>query len=190
MFITEVTRQHNLWMHFFHEKRKNKSIPLPWKIGDFVFRNMNKIDEFANHFYNLNLKYIERIKWFDPNRIFLEHMLALEFSNSFIDVILGGEEVDNLGIPTHNVGDLETVLSMNKFYKKKGNGPNEKSAQSPTITHKNTTYRSSAPSSHPYRKVINNSSYGGENYPPLRKIESSHKIPLRKKRKNILQEEE
>jgi hypothetical protein len=44
---------------------------------------------------------------------------------------------------------------------------------------------------HPSRKVINNSSgEGGEKNPPLGKNESSHKLPLRKKRKNIVQEDE
>jgi hypothetical protein len=42
---------------------------------------MNKIDEFANHFHNLNLKYDERIKGFDPNVIFVEHILAVGFRN-------------------------------------------------------------------------------------------------------------
>jgi hypothetical protein len=44
---------------------------------------------------------------------------------------------------------------------------------------------------HPSRKVINNSlGGGGDKNPPLGKIESSHKISMRKKRKNIVQEEE
>jgi hypothetical protein len=44
---------------------------------------------------------------------------------------------------------------------------------------------------HPSRKVTNSSSGGGgEKNPPPGKIESSHKLPLRKKRKNIMQEEE
>jgi hypothetical protein len=44
---------------------------------------------------------------------------------------------------------------------------------------------------HPSKKVINSSSGGGgDKNPPLGKIESSHKLPLRKKRKNIVQEEE
>ena len=47
-----------------------KFIPSSWKVGDFVFRNMNKIDEFANHFHNFNLKYVENIRGFDPNGIF------------------------------------------------------------------------------------------------------------------------
>jgi hypothetical protein len=33
-----------------------------------MFRNINKIDEFANHFNNVNLKYVEKIKGFDPEQ--------------------------------------------------------------------------------------------------------------------------
>jgi hypothetical protein len=44
---------------------------------------------------------------------------------------------------------------------------------------------------HQIKKVAHSSSgEGGDKNPPLRKIESSHKLPLRKKRKNIVQEEE
>ena len=68
LFIIEVARQYNFWLHFFHEKRKKLFIPLPWKIGEFIFRNLNKIDEFANHFNNVNLKYVEKIKGFDPKK--------------------------------------------------------------------------------------------------------------------------
>jgi hypothetical protein len=71
IFVTEIARQYNYWLHFFHEKRKNKSIPLPWKFGDFIFRNMNKIDEFVGHFHSLNLRYDERVKGFDPSEIFV-----------------------------------------------------------------------------------------------------------------------
>jgi hypothetical protein len=170
---------------------KKQFIPLPWKIGDFVFRNMNKINEFANHFDNLNIKYVERIKGFDPIFFCVEHMLSMGFSNSFIHIVLGEEEDNNLGSPTFNADDLERVLSTNKFYKHKGKGPSEKSAQSPTITPKTTTSQSSALVNHPSRKVINNSSGGGgDKNPPMGKIEISHKIPLRKKIKNIVQEEE
>jgi hypothetical protein len=128
MFIIDVARKYNFWLKFFHEKRKNQFIPLPWKIRGFVFRNMNKIDEFSNHFHNLNLKYTEKIKLFDPNDFFVEHMLTMGFNNSFIHTVLGEEEYNNLGTPTHTAGDLETTLSTNAFYKKKGKGPNEKSS--------------------------------------------------------------
>jgi hypothetical protein len=168
MFIMEVAKHYNLWMHFFHEKWKNKFIPLPWKIGDFIFRNINKIDEFENHFHNVNMKYVERIKGFDPNEIFLEHMLAVGFNNSFLHIVLSEEEDNNLGAPAHNVGDLEMVLSTNEFYKQKGKGPSEKSDQSPNVTPKTTTSQRNAPMTHPSRKVMNNSSGGrGEkNLPP------------------------
>jgi hypothetical protein len=92
MFVTEIARQYNYWLHFFHEKRKKQFIPLPWKVGDFVFRNVNKIDEFAGHFNNLNLRYVERLRGFDPNGIFLEHLLAVGFSNSFIHTCLNEDK--------------------------------------------------------------------------------------------------
>jgi hypothetical protein len=38
--------------------------------------------------------------------------------------------------------------------------------------------------------IKNSSGEGGDKNPPLGKIESSHKLPLRNKRKNIVQEEE
>jgi hypothetical protein len=121
LFITEVARQYNLWLHFFHEKRKKQFIPLPWKIGEFVFRNINKIDEFANHFNNVSLKYVEKIKGFDPNKIFVGHMLSVGFNNSFIQTVLSEEEeVNNQSTHVHNAGDLETLLSSNDLYKQKG----------------------------------------------------------------------
>jgi len=69
MFVTKFSRKYNFWLHFFHEKQKKQFIPLPWKVEDFVFKSMNKIDEIANHFHNLNLKYDEKNRGFDPNRI-------------------------------------------------------------------------------------------------------------------------
>jgi hypothetical protein len=78
LFITEVARKYNFWLHFFHEKRKKiKIIPLPWKIGEFVLRNINKIDEFAGHFNNVSLKYAKKIKGFDPRKTFVEHMQSM-----------------------------------------------------------------------------------------------------------------
>jgi hypothetical protein len=89
---------------------------------------MNQINEFANHFHNLNLKYDEKIKGFEPNGIFVEHMLVVGFRNSFIHIFLGEEEDNNLGSPTHNVVYLEMILNTNEFYKQKEKGPSKKSA--------------------------------------------------------------
>jgi hypothetical protein len=86
---------------------------------------------------------------------------------------------------------LETILSTNEFYKQKGKGPSEKCAQSPVVTPKTTTSRSNALTAHRTRKVTKSSSIGGgEKNPPLGKIESSHKLPLIRKRKNVVQGEE
>jgi hypothetical protein len=48
-----------------------------------------------------------------------------------------------------------------------------------------------APMTHPIRNISNSSSSGGgEKNPPPEKFESSHKLPVRKKMKNLIQEEE
>jgi hypothetical protein len=83
MFVIEVARQYNYWLHLFQEKKKKQFIPLPWKVGDFVLRNVNKIDEFTAHFSNLNLRYDESLRGFDPNNFFLQHLQTLGFDNYF-----------------------------------------------------------------------------------------------------------
>jgi hypothetical protein len=114
---------------------------------------MNKIDEFAGHFHNLNLRYAERIKGFDPSGIFVEHLLTTSFTNSFINTVLNEDEDNVSGTPAHDTGDLETILNTNESYKHKGKCPDEKSAQSPTTTPKSTTSQSSAPMAHQIKKV-------------------------------------
>jgi hypothetical protein len=109
---------------------------------------MNKIDEFAGHFHGLNLRYVERVKEFDPSGIFVEHLLAIGFNNSFINAILNEDGDNDLGTPARGTGDLETILNTNESYKQKGKGPREKIAQSPTVTPNITTSRSSAPTTH------------------------------------------
>jgi hypothetical protein len=74
-----------------------------------VFRNINKIDEFAGHFNNLNLKYVERLRGFDPNGIFVEHLLADGFNNSFIHTLLNEERDNDENTPAPDAGDLETL---------------------------------------------------------------------------------
>jgi hypothetical protein len=114
------------------------------------------------------------------------------FSNSFIQTILNEAEEGNIQRTVlHDVGDLETLLSSNDFYKQRGKGLSERSAQSPVASPKNTTSRNNAPMTHLVKNFVNSSSSGGgENNPSLGKIESSHKLLVRKKRKNLVQEEE
>jgi hypothetical protein len=69
----------------------------------------------------VSLKYAEKIKGFDPNKIFVGHMLSIEFNNYFIQTIFSQEEEFNGQITlVHNTGDLETLLSINDLYKQRG----------------------------------------------------------------------
>jgi hypothetical protein len=117
MFVAEIERKYNYWLHFFHENRKNQFLPLPWKVGDFIFINMNKIDEFMSHFHSLNLKYSEKLKGFDASGIFVEHLLVVGFNNYFINVIFNEEGYNASGTHAHDIDDLETILNTNKSYK-------------------------------------------------------------------------
>jgi hypothetical protein len=78
IFVVEVCKQYRLWAHFFHERRKNKFIPLPWKIGDIVWENVANIDEYARQFDLFDLKMEKEIKGFDPNQLFMKHMILMD----------------------------------------------------------------------------------------------------------------
>jgi hypothetical protein len=72
IFVIEVCKQYRLWAHFFHERRKKQFIPLPWKIGEIILKNVANIDEYAVQFDQFDLKVAEEIKGFDPKSIFHE----------------------------------------------------------------------------------------------------------------------
>jgi hypothetical protein len=73
------------------------------------------------------------------------------------------------------------------LYKQQGKGPGEKSVQSTNNTPKSTTSQSIAPTTHHNNKATQSSSNGGgDNDPPHSKIDSSHKLPVDKKRKKIV----
>jgi hypothetical protein len=89
----------------------------------------------------VSLQYVEKIKGFAPNKIFVEHMISVGFSNSFIQNNLNEEEYkgSNQSTHVHEAGDLETILSTNELYKQRGKGPSERSAQYLVVTPKTTT---------------------------------------------------
>jgi hypothetical protein len=90
---------------------------MPWKVGNFVFRNINNIDEFAGHFKNLNLKDAERIRGFDPNVIFQEHLLSVGFSSSFIHRRLTEDKDNNDNTPSPDECDIETLQRTTELYR-------------------------------------------------------------------------
>jgi hypothetical protein len=104
-----------------------------------MYRNVNKIDEFIGHFKNLNLTYVERIKGFDPNGIFQEHLLSVGFSSSFIHKCLTEDTDSDDNTPSSDDCDVETLQSATELYRQQGKVSGEKSAQSSVSTPKRTT---------------------------------------------------
>jgi hypothetical protein len=185
MFVAEIARQYNHWLHFFHDKKKKSSFLCPGKSETSCAETSTRLTNLSSHFKKLNLTYAERLKGFDPNGIFREHLLAVGFSSSFIHRHLTEDRDSDDNNPASGDCDAETLQSATELYRQQGKVSSEKSAQSPANTPKSTTSQSIASTTHPSKKETQKSSNeGGDKNPPHIKIDSSHKIPLTKKRKN------
>jgi hypothetical protein len=157
-----------------------------------VLKNVNKIDEFAAHSSNFNLRYAESIRGFDPDNIFRQHLQTLGLDDCFFKKHLSENRDTGGNAPASDADDLDTLQRNTKLYRQQGKGPGDKSVQSTNNTPKSTTSRSIAPTAHHNNKETQSSSNGGgDNDPPHSKIDSSHKLPVDKKRKkNVGQAEE
>jgi hypothetical protein len=82
-----------------------------------VFRNVNHIDKFVGHFKKLNLIYDERLRGFDPHGIFLEHLLAVGFRNSFIHTFLTKDRDNDDNTHAPDDGNVETLQRTYELYK-------------------------------------------------------------------------
>jgi hypothetical protein len=82
-----------------------------------VCKNANKIDEFSGHFKKLNLTYAERLKGFDPNGIFREHLLEVGFINSFIHRHLTEDRDSDDNNPDSGDCDADTLQSATELYR-------------------------------------------------------------------------
>jgi hypothetical protein len=71
LFFIEIAWKYKFWFHTLSEKRKNKFIPLPRKVGEILLQGISKIDEYVAYLENYDLKFTEKIKGFNPNHIFL-----------------------------------------------------------------------------------------------------------------------
>jgi hypothetical protein len=135
----------------------------------------------------LNLRYAESLRGFDPNKKNLEHLQTLGFDNSFFKKHLTENRDTKDNTPISDSDDLDTLQSTTELYKQRGKGPSEKSVQSMDNTPKSMTSQSIAPTTHHNNKETQNSSNrGGYNDHPHPKIDSSHKLPVDKKRKKIV----
>jgi len=86
-----------------------------------------------------SLKFAEKIKGFDPNQIFMDHMTFVGFTTSLANTFLFEEEEgDNQDPPTiiidKKLEDIETVVSTIDQHKHMGRVVNERSAHSPNVS--------------------------------------------------------
>jgi hypothetical protein len=44
LFVGEMCIKYKTWAHFFHDKRKNQFIPIPWKIGKFTVKHITHLN--------------------------------------------------------------------------------------------------------------------------------------------------
>jgi len=102
-----------------------------------MLRGITKIDYYSTHLNWFNLKYAEKIKGFNPSRIFLNHMTSVGFSNAFTNTLMFQEEEGNINdAPMQSIDDIETMISSTTQYKQKGEGSNERGTQSLMILQK------------------------------------------------------
>jgi hypothetical protein len=88
---------------------KKQFIPLPWKIGEIVLKNVANIDEYAGQFDQFDLKVAEEIKGFDPNQLFMKHMISVGYSVSYANTFLFGEEEDeDKNLEAFPIEDIDT----------------------------------------------------------------------------------
>jgi hypothetical protein len=115
----------------------------------------------------------------------------LALASSFIHRRLTEDRDSDDNTPASDDCNVETLQSPIELYRQQGKGSGEKSVQSRTNTPKSMTSWSIASMTHPSKKATHKSSNGGgDKNPPRRKIDSSHKLPLTKKRKNIVEQAE
>jgi hypothetical protein len=121
-----------------------------------VSRNINKIDESSTHFKKLNLTYSKRLKGFDPNGIFREHLLGVGFNTSFIHTHLTQDRnsVDNN--PTSVDCDPERLQSTTELYRQHGKVYGEKSTIPPPTLPRARHHGASLRQSTPVRKKPRN----------------------------------
>jgi hypothetical protein len=154
-----------------------------------VLKNINKIYEFATHSSISNLRYAEIIRGFDPYNIFRQHLQTLGLNDCFLNKHLPKNKDSGGNGPASDADEVDIVQSCTKLYTQQGKGPNDKSVQSKNNTPKITTSQSIAPTVHHSNKETHISSNGGgDNDPPHSKIDSSHKLPVEKKRKKNVEQ--
>jgi hypothetical protein len=69
--------------HTSSMKKENKFIPLSWKIGEIYVKKIYLVDEFTTQFDYFNLEKVHAIQGFNPNNLFLAHMVLIGYNSPF-----------------------------------------------------------------------------------------------------------
>jgi hypothetical protein len=84
-------------------------------------KNASKIDEFATQFDHYNLKLENQVRGFDPQQYFMNHMVFIGFSVSYINsCIYGEEENDDNNSEEVLVANPETIINTNESHHQHG----------------------------------------------------------------------
>jgi hypothetical protein len=105
-------------VHFFNEKRKNQSIPFPWKVGEITVKNISHLNELTSHFDHFKLKEIPKIPGFDPSDVFTTHMSAISYGTLSVNTTQfkegGGDNQNPMeAIPEKVHNYLDTLVRTN-----------------------------------------------------------------------------
>ena len=149
---------------------KKQFIQLPWKVGEIIVNNAPKIDEFSIQFDPYKLKVVDYVKWFDPQQIFMNHIISTGFSVLYINTYIYEEEENEENNSQEKlIHGLETIISTNEAYKQHGSRTPKQHTQN-IVQYKQNS-------------LINNS--GGDDDPDdgEKNIESTHKLPVVKRKK-------
>jgi hypothetical protein len=73
----------------------------------------------------MNLRYVEKLRGFDPNNFVLEHLLTVGLDNSFFQKHLRENRDTCDNTPSSDADDLHTLQRTTELYKQQGKGPSE-----------------------------------------------------------------
>jgi hypothetical protein len=104
-------------------------------------RSTTNIDEFSVQFDQFNLKLADKFKGFDPNHMFINHMIYVGYNVAFANTFLFGEEEGDSQSPQAipieiNQEYIEIVFRTTEQHRQHGKFVNERSTRSPYVSQK------------------------------------------------------
>jgi hypothetical protein len=84
IFISyELCRKYNMWSLFFDKKRKQRFMPMPFKMIRITIKSSSSLNKIARYFEYFDMKETKTLNGFDPEGIFAAHMLDIGYTSLF-----------------------------------------------------------------------------------------------------------